>query len=897
MDSDLCFFCLFSHSSTVFRLWESFTSSLFDDQMLDLLARLTEMHISDPTISSSRNKSHFNVGRYSDEVPSGGWTREKNRSNSSGNLTSTSKIDSMEIDDGETSEKPLNGKKDETLNGKEECNNELWNEIGIFTQDQFSLIMTKCLRSAGLPVGSSKAANAALMAQSSTVRTGVDAATSDLTLSMKKPTDRLHSFAVLIAYSISKDGKPSPSSSESSKVPTESNTPQTGSPKLGAKSIGEERTYLGGSKALDQLARFVQATEGYFHPSNWGPWQLQLSTFVQHLTFEFLKRCKEEQKEDCKIPVSYRLTPEIKREFVLALRTVCLLSMFGKDPLTIANSQASLKRMSILEPSLIFPAVLERSFNSLEALETTHRTTAIITALSTLAIPLISREIHPKGGKSLVPLLHLCLPGIDLNDPMKTISTSIFILVALMTIKVDDLTKYEKSSGAGYSMQVDGEGERELTKEEEDDQLRLSTSGFEDWAVTFFRRVLALFEALPEEGKGGRTGGKSEEQVINTVLAACDSVCNSLSPELFDITFKIIFDYCSSTVSGHSVRVIGSLISCFARADSKKVLDKILPICSREIENELNMGASSNRTTNTSIPLASDASLHWWLSVLNGAMSYSGAELLNHKPTIIPLFQLLTKSCKTERGYNFGSRLIQRAITTLISIYPMEQRFVNKKEWDSQEFKENSHLHWGKLYKCKEVEIEWHLPSDEEIEFALEILEKVVEPTLKDFEGLLESGRVREKVWVSTERGSRAGLGDDRLVKHPIFNPIFCFSSLALSVKRLLPKSLRYPNNVVCHSQPDRHQGTRWRSSGYGCRRRSSRVHRTTSEVQIWLHPFRSFRCTLPESRGFPFSCRSGPRESSSINSRLGRRRPNRCHEAFDSSHQNLHDSLLFQLR
>ena len=38
---------------TMFRLWESFNSSLFDDQMLDLLARLAEMHVTDPSISSA----------------------------------------------------------------------------------------------------------------------------------------------------------------------------------------------------------------------------------------------------------------------------------------------------------------------------------------------------------------------------------------------------------------------------------------------------------------------------------------------------------------------------------------------------------------------------------------------------------------------------------------------------------------------------------------------------------------------------------------------------------------------------------------------------------------------------------------------------------------------------
>lgn len=84
------------------------------------------------------------------------------------------------------------------------------------------------------------------------------------------------------------------------------------------------------------------------------------------MTWEFLKRQTEEERSDCKTPLELRLTPEIRRQFVLTMRTVALLSMFSRDPLTIANSQGALKTMSLLEPDLIFPAVLERAYPALE---------------------------------------------------------------------------------------------------------------------------------------------------------------------------------------------------------------------------------------------------------------------------------------------------------------------------------------------------------------------------------------------------------------------------------------------------------------------------------------------------------------------------------------------------
>src|SRR4051794_12748382 len=50
-----------------------------------------------------------------------------------------------------------------------------------------------------------------------------------------------------------------------------------------------------------------------------------------------------EQKPDCKTPVSRRLTPDIRRQFVLTLRGVAFLSMFGKDAMSVGSSQAALK--------------------------------------------------------------------------------------------------------------------------------------------------------------------------------------------------------------------------------------------------------------------------------------------------------------------------------------------------------------------------------------------------------------------------------------------------------------------------------------------------------------------------------------------------------------------------
>ncbi|WFD32792.1 Proteasome activator BLM10 [Malassezia sp. CBS 17886] len=653
----------------LFRLWDTFNSSLFDDQMLDHLARLSELLVADPC---------------------------------GGGGGAAADTDALGV----------------------------WRETGIFTDAQFATVMTKCLRSAGLPVGTNKTANAALMEQSSGVRTGADAVATHKTLRIKRPSDRLRSFAVILVYSMAEDG---------------------GGGDAAARADADAEATAANSKALAALAQFVEATETYFHPSNWGPWQMQLATLVQHLTWEFAKRCKEEERADCRTPRAWRLTPAIKRAFVTTLRPVCLLSMFAKDPLTVFASQTSLKRMAYLHPELIVPAVLQRSFASLEALETTQRTTAVISSLAALAPPLVSRRVYAAGAKHVVPLLHLCLPGIDLNDPMKTVNTCVFVLAATLCVKLDDLTEDASADaedgGAGRDAAVPVDEEHMSTRGAEDYALRLATGELDAWATGFVRRILHLFDMLPDEGKSGKIGEKNEELVLTTLTATCDVFCSALSDSLFDRTFAEVVEYVRTTVSASGVKAVGSLVACFARADSAKVLHALVPLCCARIAQELAHGASSVRTTSTSAPHPQDTALHWHMSVLHGALLFAGEHLLAYRTQLVDTLALLARACLAERGYLLTAKLLQRVFTALGGIYPAEQRFVNADVWASAEFQRAAHEHWGTMYAFPHVRVQWHVPCSEELDMLVQIVDRVATPALAALDDLLRGDVRHDGVW------------------------------------------------------------------------------------------------------------------------------------------------------
>ena len=101
-------------------------------------------------------------------------------------------------------------------------------------------------------------------------------------------------------------------------------------------------------------------------------------------------------------------------------------------------------------------------------------------------------------------------------------------------------------------------------------------------------------------------------QLVDAVTNACSQICIHLSDNLFDLVLNMIFDYASNNVRPNAVRAVHQLVECVANAHPVKTLAKFVPFCIKNIEVELENGASSTRTTSTfSTPLPSDATFHW----------------------------------------------------------------------------------------------------------------------------------------------------------------------------------------------------------------------------------------------------------------------------------------------
>ncbi|KAF9193043.1 hypothetical protein BGZ51_004276 [Haplosporangium sp. Z 767] len=474
------------------------------------------------------------------------------------------------------------------------------------------------------------------------------------------------------------------------------------------------------SCSLAHLSDLIQATESFYHPSNSGQWSYPLSLFLQALTWQYLRRLNEEKSPKCKTPQELRLTTDIGNKFVETLRGVTFLMMFSKDQRASASTQLTLKYLAWISPRFIIPGVLERAYPSLESLTETHRTTSVIPALSSLAIPLLNREHYPQGGKHLTPLLHLTVPGVDLNDPAKTWYTLLFVASMISTVPIRDLTEMGSAGFEWGGIEEDMLDSNEVVDMElEDSNRKATTAEFEEWLMKFLRRVIAMFSNYPDVGQGAKADSV-ESYVTKTISYCFEILFGQLSPKLYDMTTKLMIELLESSPMVNASKAMGSFIQCWAASEPKKAMSRVFHILDREIRSELEHGASSTPSLVYS-HLQRDDALHHYQGLLNHLLFSS--EILHYQSEILSLTKLMMEKCQDRKGYKLASRALLSTLQNLLYIYTQDLRSHDSAQWNDEAFMAESHNHWGSLGESGSDKLEWHIPSQKEINFAIELID------------------------------------------------------------------------------------------------------------------------------------------------------------------------------
>ncbi|KAI0887756.1 uncharacterized protein GGS22DRAFT_88722 [Annulohypoxylon maeteangense] len=593
------------------------------------------------------------------------------------------------------------------------CRHVPFSEHGIFTREQSDLIFTAILRLTEIPVG-----------QANSPYTSID-------------------YSAGIGLFLEKDKK---------KHPTPYIVARWVICSLSPFCLDKENSIL------DSLEGLMESVDTFFHPSNQGSWTKILAQLTYYLTELFVSRWNREQSGEQDTPAERRINDALKRRFVLSLREVTFMGLFGKSSSITGLYFNSLQNLTYLEPDLILPGALQRFYPSLQGLVEVHRTTSSLCGLNMIA-NIMSRQ---KGFRChITALLALALPGIDANDLNKTQYTLNFIQSVAYSIPFVTLTKEDNTvHDTTLAMQwVQGEMERmeregqdvkidyknELTDEDEANIVRSSTAGFGEFIIALLGKVFTLLENLPDAAQV--RSGSPEDNIINTLPAALTPMFASLSPELFEIALDKLSTFVSSHVVHQARDAMAWICNALCKVNPEKTLKIFIPMLIVNIRNEIDYnGAASDRSSGTEV-LPRDRALVWHVSILSMCVVHVGSEVLKYKKDLFEIAEYMQEKCRGLPTIHI-SNYIHHLLLNLTHTYPIDTSLyepdVLQRGLDVDD--------WGKTTSPADLTIRWHRPLQEEIEFAVELFETQAEGAMKRLESFMSenppvSRKGKNKEW------------------------------------------------------------------------------------------------------------------------------------------------------
>lgn len=436
---------------------------------------------------------------------------------------------------------------------------------------------------------------------------------------------------------------------------------------------------------MGNLQGLIEAVETFFHPSNSGNWTKTLCQLLNYLAEFFTMRWNREQSGELPVAENRKLTPELRREFVLCLRDVTFMGIYSKSSTAMGSSLLALKHLAYLEPELILPGALQRIYPSMQGLVEVHRTTSSLKALKYLARTII----RTKGFRChLTTLLSLALPGIDANDLDKTLNTLQFIQAVSYEIPLYDM---DEGQGAMLAMEwVNGEMERletggatvmlhydQIPDDQEAAILRSSTAGFGEFITLFIGRIFTLLENLPDAAKI-RTNSP-EETVVSTLPSVLMPFFATLAPELYDIALQKIADFATTHVIHQARDAMAYIVNALCRANPEKALKKFVPILIRNIHDEIEEnGAASTRHTGSDV-LPRDRGLLWHISLLSMCAIHVGDEILKYDALFKEVIYFMQEKCKGIASLHV-SNLVHHIFLNTVTTYTLEMGLLSPEE-------------------------------------------------------------------------------------------------------------------------------------------------------------------------------------------------------------------------
>ncbi|CAF2578163.1 unnamed protein product [Rotaria sp. Silwood2] len=329
---------------------------------------------------------------------------------------------------------------------------------------------------------------------------------------------------------------------------------------------------------------------------------------------------------------------------------------------------------------------LSNFFSSIDNITEPYRFTSILKCLTYVARQIVQQtSSYYHGQIYLLPLLMSVLPGIDLNDSEKTLTTLKFLNTIFSLIVCIDC-----------SSAVDIRND--LTDIEK--QVCLSTNQFESFIIAFLNQVFRIIE------------------ILSTDISDDTLIIDDLIQE--KIRIFLSGTYISPRVRG----LVSALIRAMVGGNPIETLRCFLPQTCESIEKIMN----NINTKDLFMNGTENLELIWYLSIFSELIHARGDILLDYKRIIMTVFHrcipiIHKDSCR------IMAKTARNLLDSLSDIYPIEYRLTIENV-DESFIKFLPIRIWGQPVNFDQNQVQYHIPNANEIDFICEFVDTFLYPEL-----------------------------------------------------------------------------------------------------------------------------------------------------------------------
>lgn len=513
---------------------------------------------------------------------------------------------------------------------------------------------------------------------------------------------------------------------------------------------------IGGQTVLERFSTLISACETFCHPSNYGSWTRNIMYTICTTVEYFVLRWNVQQSGESMLPLDRRLNARIRDQFVDSLLPITMMGIHAKTSQVVSWSLEALQGLAHLCPFKVIPRVLVDAYTSLQNVESTHRAVSAFRALTFCSTTII-RE--PAFAMHIATLLDLSLPGIDANDLTKTRHTLSFIQhIALQVPLRQSIYKsaaaavptkddpqdtnynrfnYAEAANYGERSSISGpsvagaadaafavsqaiahlDATQQAPQEYIDDKDEAwsiccgTSSLFEEFVHSFFGRVFTLIGNLPETA----SHDSAESLVMNALPPCVTAVVGAMSQSQISKTVDYVIRLLASAdVACASPEPAAHVCGALVRVDAETAFPKLFPFLNAQIRFEIdenNAGKTRNSGRKT---LPRDRALIWYLSSLNMILAHAGQEAVKFGRDLLRLTMHMRRECGGAILYH-AANTVHHTLMTLTSTFVREGR-----DWPE----EYGTAPWGPKVDCDALKVDWHVPTEAELEFAVKMYER-----------------------------------------------------------------------------------------------------------------------------------------------------------------------------